>query len=362
MLKLLAVLVTAFIVTFFLIPIIIKIFKKKNLFDKPGGRKIHKVVTPSMGGIAIFSGMALAILIWMPFDGFPKYNFLYSALIIMFITGVRDDLVPLKPTFKLAAQILAAIMIIVLNDIRISSFYGFLGIHEIHPWISYAISLFVIIIVTNAYNLIDGIDGLAGSIAITTLAIFGLWFFATGRPMFCIVIFSLIGALLAFLRFNWEPARIFMGDTGALLIGFMLAALAISMMEHNQKVSQDSLYHLKAPISTVIAILIIPLYDTLRIIILRLRKGQSPMSPDKSHIHHFLMRLGLRHSESALTLTATNLIFITVVVFLQSLGDHILLPILGLMMFLFGYIIDTLIARKYSIKRFEKRFSKRGVR
>jgi len=343
-------LATSFLITFFLIPVIINVVKKKKILDEPGRRKIHKRETPSMGGIGIFFGLMISILIWMPFEGFARFKFMYGAIIIMSITGVRDDLLPLKPLYKLIGQVIAASMVIYLSGIRLGSFYGLFGVQELHPFISYILTLFTIIVITNSFNLIDGLDGLAGSIASVALLTFGVYFFLVDDDLIAVMIFSMIGSLLAFLNFNWEPSKIFMGDTGALLVGFVLSITTIYFIEFNYNLDGESPYKFEASISTAICFLIMPLFDTLRVFISRALRGKSPFAPDKTHIHHLLMRLGLRHSGSVIVMVIVNLLFIGIAVLSIQLSDNMLLPIVIFTALTLSFLLDYLISRKFPKK------------
>ena len=180
-------------------------------------------------------------------------------------------------------------------DIRLTSLYGFFGIYEIPLWISYGISFFTILVLTNSFNLIDGLDGLAGSISLVTFMFLGWWFLEADLTSYSVFAFILVGSVLSFLVYNWHPAKIFMGDTGSLSLGFALAVLTILFIDKNGTMANYEGWKFNAPIASGIALLIIPIYDTSRIFIKRTLKGKSPMAPDKSHVHHFLLRMGMRH-------------------------------------------------------------------
>ncbi len=220
---------TSFLIAFLIVPVIIEYSLTRNLVDIPGRRKIHKKVTPSMGGIAIFFGFFISSLIWIDIQGWGYIKFLLVALFVIFFIGVRDDLVPLKVVVKLMGQLMAASLVIFLFDLRIKTFYGLFGVHELPEIVSYATTYFTLIVVTNSFNLIDGLDGLAGTIAILALLAFGVWFFLVDDQIFSVLSFAMLGAIFAFLIFNWEPSKVFMGDTGALVIGMMLGILAHSL-------------------------------------------------------------------------------------------------------------------------------------
>ncbi len=355
----LASLITTFILTFLLTPLVIGFFKKKNIMDKPGGRKIHTDFTPSMGGIAIFAGVMIALLIWMPFPGLQRFKFLFGAMGIMFIVGLRDDLVPVRPLVKLAAQVLAACMVIFLMDIRLSSLYYFFTIDDIHYIISIALTIFTFIVITNSYNLIDGLDGLASSIGIVAFFVFGIYFFLVGEIYYAMVCFGFIGSLIAFLNFNWQPSRIFMGDTGALLIGFVLAAAAIKFIDFNHHLPENAQFKINSSVGLAIATIIIPLFDTLRVFISRAMRKKSPFSPDKTHLHHLLMRLGNSHSQTTLIMIATNIGIICVALLLDFLGDNLLVPIIITLCLLLSVTLDNMVKasiarKKRDIKSFRR--------
>jgi UDP-GlcNAc:undecaprenyl-phosphate GlcNAc-1-phosphate transferase len=338
---------TSFILTFLIIPVIIQFSKKKKkLMDKPGRRKIHKSNTPSLGGIGIFLGFLCAILIWMPFELFVNCKYILASITIIFIVGMRDDIVPLKPIYKLIGQIIAAFIVVRFTGVQLTSFYGLFGVYGIPEWLSVSISIFTIIVITNSFNLIDGLDGLAGSIATISLLTFGIWFHLIGEDPISILSFSMAGAVIAFLNFNWQPSKIFMGDTGALVIGFLFSVMAIYFIKYNFNLPNGHIYKFESSITTAVCIIIIPLFDTLRIFVLRLWKRQSPFTPDKNHMHHTLMRLGLSHSNTAITLGGLNISYILLALVFHELGDNFLLPIILVISIVISLSLDYLIIRK----------------
>jgi UDP-N-acetylmuramyl pentapeptide phosphotransferase/UDP-N-acetylglucosamine-1-phosphate transferase len=347
---LLAAAITAFVIAFLIVPVIIKYSLMKNLVDIPGRRKIHKKVTPSMGGIAIFFGFFIASLIWIDIPHWKEIKFILVSLFVIFFIGVRDDLVPLSAKLKLIGQIMTAMLLIFLFDLRLRSFYGLFGIHELPAIVSYFLTILTIIVITNSFNLIDGLDGLAGTLAIVALLAFGIWFFLIGDEVFSIFSFAMLGAILAFLIFNWEPSEVFMGDTGALVIGMMLAILAIHFIDLNYNLPVGTPYKFTASVGTAACFIIIPLVDTGRIIILRLSQKKSPFKPDKSHIHHAIMRLGMTHSQTTLILATTQLVYIGVaLIFYRTTDRYLLSAILGLSIFL-SIMLDRLILKKLALK------------
>ena len=353
----LASLITSFILTFLLTPLVIGFFRKKNIMDKPGGRKIHAGDTPSMGGIAIFAGVLIAVAIWMPFPYVQQFKFFFGAMGIMFLVGLRDDLVPVRPLVKLSAQLLAAVMIIFLLDIRLSELYGLFTIDNIPYFASVVLTLFTFIVVTNSYNLIDGLDGLASSIGIIAFFFFGIYFFLVGIVQYSIICFSFIGALIAFLNFNWQPSRIFMGDTGALLIGMVLAVITIKFIDYNHHLPDGNDFKLQASVGVGISVIIIPLFDTLRVFVSRAWRKKSPFSPDKTHIHHMLMRLGFSHGATTLIIVFVNIVIIILALTLDFLGDNLLVPIVIGSCLLMSIVLDLLV--KESVLRKKQSIAKR---
>src|SRR5690606_7156776 len=239
---------------------------------------------------------------------------------------------------------------IFLFDLRIDSLYGIFGVTDLPDTVSYIVTIFTIIIITNSFNLIDGLDGLAGTIAIIALFCFGTWFYFIDEITFATLSYTMLGAFLAFLIFNGEPSEVFMGDTGALVIGMLLAILAIHFINVNYQLPLDSPYKFLSSIGTAACVIIIPLVDTARIIILRLIKGKSPFKPDKSHVHHAIMRLGATHSQATLILAATHCFYIGMALVFRDLSERYVLLGVGVLSIILSLTLDRLILRKLDVK------------
>lgn len=341
--------ISSFVIALLTLPVIINFSLSKNLVDAPGRRKVHKKITPSLGGVAIFLGFITSSLVWIDFDSWGLMKFVIVALFVVFFIGVRDDLVPLRWMVKLLGQLMAASLLIFLFNMRIHSFYGLFGITELPLWMSYALTYFTIIVITNSFNLIDGLDGLAAVLGIISLIIFGIWFFFVNDLVFSTLAFAMAGSVGAFLIYNWEPSKIFMGDTGALVIGLLLSVFTIRFMETNYAIKDTSI-RMVPTIAMACSIIIIPLIDTLRIFILRLAKGQSPFKPDKSHVHHALMRLGFSHSKTTLILGGVQLFFIIASFLLRKQADAIVLPVLLTLAGALSITLDRVIIAKTHTK------------
>ncbi len=337
--------ITSFTLTYLAIPSIIRVAHQKQLYDHPDtDRRSHEEPIPRLGGIAIFAGVVLSMTMWTPFQVFADLQYILCALVVIFFIGIRDDINDLSPLFKMMGQLIAAAIIVFKADIRLTSLYGILGIYEIPQLASYALSIFTIIVIVNAFNLIDGINGLSGSITVLITSTMGIWFLLIDRLEIAILAFSLTASVIAFLKYNFTPAKIFMGDTGALLNGTVCSILTIKFIELHRELP-NSLYSLKAVPAVAVGILILPLYDTLRVFIMRILRGRSPMSPDRNHIHHLLVDAGLNHMQATGILVAVNLLFIFMVLFLQNIGTlNLLILILSIATLLSGMLF--LIVRK----------------
>ena len=321
--------ISAFAISFLFMPMLINILQEGQVLDEGGKRKIHKGNIPAMGGIVIFIAFTFSVLAWLPTNPFFDSKYLLGAISLIALLGIRDDFSPVLPKQKLLVQLIAAGIIIFLVDIRIYSFFGFLGIEIIPDWLSYIITILFIVFITNAFNLIDGIDGLAGTIGSVSLCFFGVWLYFAGYPAHSIIAITLVGSILGFLFYNWHPASIFMGDTGSLVIGFILSICSIWVINLNASLPEESWSHLDAPLSLVLGVLLFPVFDTIRVFILRIRKGLSPFKPDKRHTHHQVLRMVKDHSKATIIITSA---YVTVLILTMALAkivsDNILIPII----------------------------------
>jgi UDP-N-acetylmuramyl pentapeptide phosphotransferase/UDP-N-acetylglucosamine-1-phosphate transferase len=274
---------------------------------------------------------------------------LLAASITLMFLGIKDDLMGLSPRKKIVIQCIAAAMVIILTDVRIVSCYGLMGLEELPYWVSVVFSIFVYIAVTNAFNLIDGLDGLAGTVGVIVSASFGTYYLLNERYLMVVVAFALIGALLGFLRFNLSESRkIFMGDSGSMFLGFLLAYQAISFLEFNT--SAAALYPVaKAPILAM-AILSFPILDSIRVFIIRIAQKRSPFSADRNHIHHRLLELNLTHIKATLVIALINLLVIALALMVNKLYINLQLYILLLAVPLL-YVSPWLLIRKRSTKK-----------
>lgn len=306
---------TALAVSLFSIPNIIYVSKRKRLLDMPDNeRKLHKRIVPNLGGIGIFIAFVITTSLFVKPHEFGKWNYINAALLILFVTGIKDDLVQISPTKKFMAQIAAALITVIFADIRIYTLQGILGIFELPYWISVSFSVIGCVFVTNAFNLIDGIDGLAGTIGVFISLLFGVSLGIMGHVSEAIIAFSLMGAILGFLRYNIAPASIFMGDTGSLIVGFTVAVFSIFFV--NAHGTSSSIHHLipytSGAFVIALSILFIPVFDTFRVFTTRIIKGRSPFSPDRTHLHHYVLDLGFTHSQTVSILLTANALIVAI--------------------------------------------------
>ena len=302
----------AFLTTHATIPAVIRVAREKHLLEEPNGRSSHFHKTPRLGGIAIFASLSIVFLLvthLYPTAMGPAHLILPS-LIILFFIGLKDDILIIDPYKKIAAQLMAASIIIACANIRIGSLFGLFGIYELPYMISFLLTLFIFVVVINAYNLIDGIDGLAGSLGIVAALVFGIYFYLTDIGWAVMLSATLIGSLISFLRFNYsEENKVFMGDSGSLIVGFVLAVLAVAFIQINE--TSHSYFIPNAPTIAIVT-LGIPLFDALRVFSQRLLAGRSPFRADRNHIHHFMVDNGVSHGRTSMLLAGLSLVLISI--------------------------------------------------
>lgn len=327
------------------IPRIIYIAKRKKLFDVPDHkRKIHLTITPNLGGIGIFLSYAISYSFFVSFihpAPFTNWNIILVSSLVLFIAGVTDDLVGITPSKKFLAQFIASIITIAVADIRISSLHGILGIYEMPIWLSIAFTTVGCMFVTNAINLIDGIDGLAGSLGVLGSFCLGIGLAMTGNIGEACIAFSLMGGLVGFLRFNLSPAKIFMGDTGSLFTGFTLSILAIMFVHaYNESTPLGAIIHShKGALLVALSVLFVPVFDSFRVFLNRMRKGGSPFAADRTHLHHLLLDAGYSHSQAVSILVTSNILIITIALLVQDTDPNIGIScILSISLALFGIL------------------------
>ncbi|MEO9534191.1 MAG: MraY family glycosyltransferase [Crocinitomicaceae bacterium] len=340
---------TAFAVVLLATPALIKVAKLKHLVDEPSeDRKLHTRSIPTIGGIIIFSAFIFSCFLWFPDHNLKakaelaQFNYLMASLILLFFVGVKDDIIGMSPSKKLMAHLMVGFILVVMGGIRITSFHGLLGMDiEFPEYASIFISIFVYIVIVNAINLVDGVDGLASGVGLLACIAFGLWFSSVGDKHWALVSFSMSGALLGFLVFNFNPARIFMGDSGSLIIGAVISVLAIKLIETPVEVVPEQFKLVSTPVLAM-TILAYPLLDTLRVFTIRTAKGKSPLSADRNHLHHKMLDRNPRHKVTVIVIYLFTICMISLSSFLQfedpNISFGISLGVAGLFILYVFYI------------------------
>lgn len=303
--------IISFIIGLVCMPTVVRVAKKRDFVVKPNKRTSHQGSVPNVGGVNIFIAFFLTIALFS-IQVIDYWQFFIVGIFFILIVGFVDDLIDLKAFWKLAGEIIAGFFLIVASDIRIMSLHGFLDIYVLPLWISYLLSFFVYIVIINALNLVDGIDGLASGLGILYCLFFGFYFNLTGNDNLSLCAYSLVGALAVFFIYNvfGKKNKIFMGDCGSLFLGYMVTMFVFEFCNLNAFHLVPEQYYMSAAPAVAICVLIVPLFDTMRVMITRIKKGVSPFRPDKNHIHHLLLKIGLKHRQVTAVLLGVNAFFI----------------------------------------------------
>ncbi len=331
MIQVAAAIIIAYLVTFFLMPFIIKMARQSKIYDLPDERKTHTYLISSLGGIGLFTGLAISLLLTSDFK-FSNAEFQYhlAACFIVFTIGVVDDIFVLRPWKKVLGQLITTAIVAVKAHLVITNLEGFLGIYQLSEPVSYLLTFFVIMLVINAFNLIDGVDGLAASLGLVSSVTFALFFLINQNFSYAILGFAMAGALLAFLVFNFHPAKIFMGDSGSMLIGLVNAILLLKFMSTGSSAAD---YPVASAPLVGFGVLLIPLMDVLRVFCIRISRGYSPFSADRNHIHHLLLNKGFSHSQVTFLLVGLGLVFSSAAFICRNLNINILFLIQAALFF-----------------------------
>lgn len=347
-----------------IIPQILLIAFRKNLFDVPDERKIHKGVVPRLGGIAfmpsILFGIACILGVSLSFhdgiisDKFADYGmqlaFGSCALMLMFLVGMADDLIGVRYRAKFLIQIVSALFI-VCGGFTLCNLHGFLGIYEMPEIFSWLLTILIVVYITNSINLIDGIDGLASGLSAVALMFYGIVFYMVDMYVYAIVSFATLGTLIPFFYYNvfGDPNRqkkIFMGDTGALTIGIIIAMLSIGL----NKAPEINRYEDINPLVVAFSPLIIPCFDVLRVYLHRIRSHRNPFLPDKCHIHHKFLMLGIPQKMTMVMILMLSILFVFINLILSPLMNVTFLVIIDLAIYIVGNIILTNAIKRYQAR------------
>jgi UDP-N-acetylmuramyl pentapeptide phosphotransferase/UDP-N-acetylglucosamine-1-phosphate transferase len=342
--------ITGLLVALVAIPPIVRVSIAKKLVAVPNGRTSHNGHIPALGGVAIFASVILGTTLFITNDNNAEFRYIIAGLVIIFFTGLKDDLVNLGWLKKLASEIIAALLVVVLADVRITTFHGMIGIDTLSYGVSVAFSLFVFIALINCFNLLDGIDGLASGMGIFISFIFGLWLNWLGYDNFAVLSFSLAGALACFYAFNvfGRKYKLFMGDSGSLLLGFLFAVLAIKIL--CCEMAPGDPHYMKAFPSVVMGVMILPIMDTLRVFTVRILSGKSPFHADRTHLHHIFLELGFNHFQASTILILMNAVLFGITVLIRNWNGFVVAAIL-FSLALFASLVPQYFAQRKSGKQ-----------
>ena len=339
--------IISFLLVYVIIPNIHRIIKVRNLNDQPNNRSSHFCPTPTMAGVAFYFTIMISLFFIKHFDIENIGNNLIAAITIVFIIGLKDDLVVTSPRDKLTMETIAIIFLLLSNSMHVKTLNGFLGIYELPELLEYCGIIFILLTIINAFNFIDGIDGLASTIAIVIFSVFSLIFYASDLHFYFLISLSVIGMLLAYLYYNFSTTqKIFMGDTGSLLIGFFIGFCTLKFLSMDTSLLSNFTFKAENKLVIVFAVLFMPLFDMFRVIGLRMMEGKSPFKADRNHIHHILIDSGLSHFKVAMTLGFLNYVIIIITLWLSSFLDSfqmsVFLIFLYVIMLLFFSLLKEL--------------------
>ncbi|GAB3927608.1 MraY family glycosyltransferase [Mucilaginibacter myungsuensis] len=340
------ILVLSILITLQSIPSILHVARMRHLYDDLGHfRKEHDHGIPRLGGVAIFVSFIITLLLFCVTGQQLPLNYILASCVILFAVGLKDDLSGVNPSTKFFMQFVVSAILVIPGNIRLTSMYGVLGIHTLGYLPSVCFTILTIILIVNAFNLIDGIDGLAGTTGVIVNGAFAALFIYIHQYELASVCLAMVGALVGFLRYNLTPAKIFMGDTGSMLLGLVSVVMAIKFIEVAN--SYDSgLPHIHAIPALAIAILIGPIFDTFRVFSLRILNKKSPFKADRTHVHHRILRLGFNHLQTTMILAGVNVISIALALLFHDLGSTLLIVIICVLSLLFNWGITFAIRCK----------------
>ncbi len=324
--------------------------------DGPNLRSSHFDKTPTLGGVVFYISLIFGLFIIHYID-LVDINFnILIGITILFFTGIKDDLVVLSPKSKVLAQLMAITFILIHPDLQIYTFSGFFGIYELPLLLTIIFSYLFIVFIINAYNLMDGIDGLASMLAIVIFSIYATFFYSIELDFYFLLCIVSVGFLIAFLPYNLSnKKKIFMGDTGSMIVGFLIGIMTLRFLTLNAAQFQKIQIKPESAFLIVLAILFFPVIDVVRVIMMRLINRRNPFSPDRCHMHHILVDKGLSHIKTSIILTISSvLVFIIVFLTGRYLNNFGLLILYGVII-LFSFYILTLLDSNSLIRKYRKK-------
>lgn len=347
----------SFLVTYFIIPKIIKVVFYKKLLDEPNKRSSHTKVTPTLGGVAFFITIILSFFFLKKWDADQISLNLMVALTVLFIIGLKDDLVAISATTKAVAQVLAITFLVYDNNLLIESLGGFLGITQLNYGAYLFFVYFSIFFIINSFNLIDGIDGLASSTGITIFILFAIIFYFLGQNYYFFLCMVIVGTLLAFLTYNLsEKKKIFMGDTGSMIIGFLIAVLAFKILMYQKEIESLGVLPENLPI-IITSIISIPILDTIRVFIIRTINKKSFFIADRNHVHHIFVDRGFTHKKTTLFIVIINMIITSIIYLLSMKLDSFALLLVFILVSIIFYLVVFYMSKKNESSEVKKKIT-----
>ncbi|THV61223.1 undecaprenyl/decaprenyl-phosphate alpha-N-acetylglucosaminyl 1-phosphate transferase [Flagellimonas alvinocaridis] len=326
----------SFLLVYLTIPKIIGVVEYKRLMDDPNKRSSHNKKTPTLGGVSFFFTLIVAFFFIKSWHTFQEDIYIIPGLTILFVVGLKDDLVVLSPGSKLIAQVLAITFVLLNESFTIESLNGFLNIYEIPYYLYLIIAGFLMLTIINSYNLIDGIDGLASIVGIVIMIIYTTIFYLSHEYFFALIAIIMNACLMAFFGFNVSSSKkIFMGDTGSLIVGFIISILTLKFLALEPTSYGELPFLLENAPLIAISILIVPLFDTARVFTIRIANKKGPFSPDRNHVHHVLIDFwGLSHKQASFIIGCFNILFVVLFIILGSKAKN-----LGMVIMLVSVVI-----------------------
>lgn len=336
--------VISFVITYKMIPRIIGTVHYKNIMDKPNERSSHTNITPTLGGIAFFGSLMISIFFIQNYDQNAISFNIIAALTILFFLGLKDDLMVLSSKTKVIFQSAAIFFILTNSDLYVTNLHGFFGVNEISLWLIIPLSYFAVLYIINAYNLIDGIDGLAGMLGVVISTIFALFFFIIGLYFYALIAIVIVGFLIAFLLYNLsDKNKIFMGDTGSMIVGFLLALMTLRFLALDTT-QLEKIHVLPENVFIVtLSILFFPVIDVIRVIIVRIINKTDVFAADRRHMHHVFIDKGLPHIRASITFTLSNIMAFLMIYGLNTFFSYIGLIIIFVFIAFFTFYLLLLL-------------------
>lgn len=342
----------AFLISFKVIPKVISLVNYKDLMDNPNDRSSHERKTPTLGGVAFYVSLVICLLFLKPYDTTGLSVNLIAGLTILFVVGLKDDLMVLSAKSKFLSQILAVFLVIIMPEFQGINFFGFCEVGVLPSLVSLPFSCFIVLSTINGYNLIDGIDGLASMVGIIIFLTFSFLFYNTTDYYYFLIGIIGIAFLLGFLYYNLSDRnKIFMGDTGSMIVGFIIGILVLKLFNLSVSKLQIAGINPKNTFLLSVAILLVPFLDVARVFIIRLMNKKEPFSPDRNHIHHVLVDLGWSHIKSSVVISLVNLGVILIIYFLNFYFSYLWLSATLVAILLFFIFLLFKLNKNFSAKR-----------